>query len=139
MQRRLRLSEFSLYMVYEKTSVNTQAHAISRFKSLGHAIAPHDEKIYKFTDYHLIQKKQVASFSDLDVSDYIQLTHEDLKVPELVRITSAWILREQGNDQFCRNIVDRKCTGKDMAFCNGMKKYYFASRTNMSEFSCPWN
>lgn len=75
-----------------------------------------DDERTTYFEKNTTDRKQTAFLSDLDVSNFISLTHEDLQDPELVPVTSVEMLQEQQNNYLCREIVAKEQINKNLAF-----------------------
>lgn len=62
-------------------NVNIKADVLYRLKSSGLTTRPLDEKTTTFLDDNTILRKYTALLENLDVSNYLLLTHESLRAP----------------------------------------------------------
>lgn len=60
MRWRLRISEFTIDIVYKRWNLNFQADALSQLKFLEHTAMPIDEKILTYPDDHTTKRVQIA-------------------------------------------------------------------------------
>ena len=110
MRWRLRLSEFDFRIEYKKGTLNAQADALSRLRTLGETTVPIDddipsfflEEVGKTVREDLIDDAYLLN-NDLEVSDaQLLLTEETPREYDALPISEDELLQEQTSDNFCK-------------------------------------
>lgn len=85
-QQTLRLSELATDIEYQKSSLSTRSDVRSRLMFLENSTMPVHEDISAKPCDAMVDREQAELESDVDVSDYLLLTHDNNQNPLFVPI-----------------------------------------------------